>query len=152
MAFQYNGPGVTPKDTVRFLVGDTNAHDVLLEDNEIQWVLGLYNQAPMNAAIRCCETIIAKFSRLASEKVGPVAIQFEQKAKAYRILLNDLRNRLMTEDSDYIAGGIHESQSIADSSNHDLVRPDFRKHMMENQLISPWIAGPVNEFPDQWWW
>ena len=147
MAFSYNGPGVSPKDEVRFLIGDTDAKDVLLQDGEIIWVLNRYNNAPMNAAIRCCETLIAKFSRMSDEDVGPVKIKFSQKAEAYRKLLVELRNRLATEDTQWIAGGVLRTDELVNNSNPSIVKPDFRKHMMENQLISPWISGPVNEFP-----
>lgn len=149
--FQYNGPGVTPKDTTRFLIGDTNPTCPLLSDTEIEWVLNLYNNAPMNAAIRCAEILIAHFSRQADETTGPVSVKFSQKSENFRKLVNDLRNRLATEDTTWFAGGVNRSQVMANNQNFALVKPDFYKHMMENRLISPWIAGPVNEFPGSMW-
>lgn len=152
MAWTYNGPGESAKDAVRFLIGDTDSRDPLLQDGEITWVLGQYNNAPMNAAIRCCETIISKFSRLASEKVGQVSIEFQQKAKGYRDMLRDLRNRLATEDMTPYAGGISRAD-MQQNDHKNLVRPDFTKHMMENQLISPWVTRNVNGyFAGGWGW
>lgn len=152
--WQYNGPGVTPKDTTRFLIGDTLPQCPLLSDTEIEWVLGLYNNAPMNAAIRCAEILIAHFSRQADETIGPVKVSFSQKAESFRKLVNDLRNRLATEDSTWFAGGVNKAQTQANWNNCAIIKPDFYKHMMENSLISPWISGPVNEYPgwgSSWW-
>lgn len=105
----------------------------------------------MNAAIRCAEILIAHFSRQADEETGPVKVKFSQKAEAFRRLVNDLRNRLATEDSTWFAGGVNKAQVRANDQNYALVKPDFTKHMMENSYISPWISGPVNEYPG-WAW
>lgn len=142
MSWSYSGnPGSSPKDTVRFLIGDTDRCDELLQDGEITYVLGLYNNAPMNAAIRCVETIMSKFSRLADESVGQVRISYSQKAKSYREMRRDLVNRLSTEDMTPYAGGVSVSDEQSVSLNTDRVRPDFTKHMMENWQISPWVQN-----------
>lgn len=137
----YSGdPNTSPKDAVRFLIGDTNCKDQLLLDGEINWLLGQYNNSPVNAAIRACETIILKFSRLADETVGKVSISFSQKAKGYRDSLVTLRSRLAMEDSSFYAGGINIADKLANVMDGALVRPDFRKHMMENDQIAPWTT------------
>ena len=107
----------------------------------------------MNAAIRCAEILIAHFSRQADESIGPVKVSFSQKAQSFRKLLSDLRNRLATEDSTWFAGGVTKSQVKQNDLNRSLVRPDFTKHMMENQLISPWITGlgTVNSYQAGGW-
>lgn len=153
--WQYNGPGVTPKDTTRFLIGDTIPACPLMSDTEIEWVLSLYNNAPMNAAIRCSEILIAHFSRQADETIGPVKVSFSQKAESFRKLLSDLRNRLATEDSTWFAGGVLKSQVKQNDMNCNIVRPDFVRHLMENTLISPWISGgPINSYQAGagYWW
>lgn len=147
MAATYTGnPGSSPKDTVRFLIQDTEECHFLLQDGEISWVLGQYNNAPMNAAIRCCEILIAKFSRQADETAGPMKIMYSQKSKAFRLLLVELRNRLATEDLQPYAGGISRTDEKINDRNRDRVRPDFAKHMMENQLISPWVTNTMNGY------
>ena len=68
MGWTYGGdPSASAKDAVRFLVGDTDSTDQLLQDGEITYLLSQYNNAPLNAAIRACETIMAKFARMADE-------------------------------------------------------------------------------------
>lgn len=146
MVWQYSGnPGYSAKDQVRFLIGDTDSKDPLLLDAEIVWVLSQYNNSPMNAAIRCCETIIAKFSRLADEQVGQVRIDFHQKAEAYTKMLTVLKSRLATEDAAFYAGGISVSDKQTQELNSDRVRPDFTKHMMENEQIAPWTTQNLGD-------
>jgi hypothetical protein len=138
-SYSFN-PGSTPKDQVRFLIGDTDSTDPLLQDEEIVWVLSKYNNSPINAAIRCCESVVGKFSRLANETVGQVRIEFKQKAEGYMKLLTMLKTRLATEDATPYAGGISISDKITVNQNTDRVKPDFKKHMMENEQIAPWTT------------
>ncbi len=141
MSWSYSGdPGRSAKDQTRFLIGDTNECDQLLQDGEITWLLSQYNNTPMNAAIRACETIISKFSRMADEAVGQVKISFSQKAKSYSTTLTMLRNRLAMEDAVPFAGGIYKNANQVNDQNTALIRPDFSKHMMENDQIAPWTT------------
>lgn len=141
MSWSYSGnPGSSAKDQVRFLIGDTISSDQLLQDAEITWLLSQYNNTPINAAIRACETIISRFSRLADESVGQVKIQFSQKAKGYQNTLEMLKIRLLSEDCAPFAGGISVVQKQAQEMNADRVRPDFNKHMMENNQLAPWTT------------
>lgn len=139
--WEYSGnPAYSAKDQTRFLVGDTNKFDQLLSDQEIVWLLSQYNNTPMNAAIRACETIVTRFSRLADETVGKVRIEYSQKAKGYMTTLTMLRTRLALEDAAPFAGGINVSDKINNYQNTNNVRPDFYKHMMENWDIAPWTT------------
>lgn len=130
-------PSASLKDQVRFLIGDTDQNDPLLYDKEITWVLGQYNNSPMNAAIRCCETIAAKFSRMADEKAGPVSVTYSQKSKQYRDLRQELVSRLAVEDMAPYAGGISKSDKATVRDDSDRVEPTFEKHMMENHIVDP---------------
>lgn len=142
MSFSYSGdPESSPKDAVRFLIGDTDKCDPLLDDQEIQYFLNKYNDGKgvINAAIRCCEGISAKFSRRVTEAVGQVRMNFSDAAKQYRLMALDLRRRLVMEDTQPYAGGISKSDKKTIASNNDRVNPDFTKHMMENEQIAPWV-------------
>ena len=149
--FSYNGPGITPKDTTRFLIGDTVPTCPELSDTEIEWVLNLYNNAPLNAAIRCAEILSAKYSRQVDETLGPVKAMNSQKAGAFRKLVFDLTHRLAVEDTTWFAGGVVKSQVLQNNLNCALIKPDFTKWMMSNWQTCPWITGPVNEYPG-WGW
>ena len=150
MAQSYSGdPSKSAKDATRFLCGDTNTKDFLLNDEEILYFLAQYNNTPLNAAIRCCETIAAKYARMSDETVGAVKILYSQKAKGYYALKEQLICRLCTEDATPYAGGISIADKQANQDNSDRVRPDFDKHQMENRDISPWVSNAQNEW---FWW
>lgn len=145
MAWTYSGnPGSNAKDAVRFLIGDTDQDDPLLLDGEITYLLGMYNNAPLNAAIRACEAVQAKFARLANERVGQVSIDFNQKAKAYAVMRDDLTRRLAVEDSSPYAGGISVADKEQQAQNTDRVKPDFTKQMMDNDQTSPFVIPQLD--------
>lgn len=138
----YSGdPTSSKKDEVRFLIGDTDSTEFLLQDGEINYLLGLYNDTAIPAAIRGCETIMAKFSRMADEQVGQVKISYSQKAKAYAVMLGQLRQRLAIENCAPYAGGISKVDKSSNDLNANRVKPDFSKHMMENEQIAPWTTN-----------
>lgn len=134
--YSYN-PEETPKDAVRFLIGDTDKNDPLLQDEEIKSFLDQYSNGVIYSAMRCCEAIAAKFSRRVSESVGQIKMEFQQAAKAYRDMALDLRRRLAVEDVSPFAGGISVAQKIANRENAALVKPAFTRRMMTNRQLSP---------------
>lgn len=150
--FTYSGdPRSSEKDACRFMIGDTDVRDPLLQDGEIEYLLDLYNRAPLNAGIRACEMIAAKFSRMCDEAVGQVRITFSQKHKQYVEMRDTLTERLSKEDMTPYAGGITQSDKEAVAQDTNRVRPDFTKHMMEDNQIAPWTtqADISNNNPEQ---
>lgn len=135
---------------MRFLIGDTDnePRQQLLQDEEIAYFLDMYNQSPLNAAIRCCEAIMSKSTRMVDQTVGQVKMMYSQRSKAFRDLKQDLIKRLSTEDCQVYAGGISKTDKLTNNQNSTLVPPDFSKHMMENRLISPWVTNAY----DSWLW
>lgn len=150
MSWSYSGnPGSNPKDTVRFLIGDTNAKDQLLLDGEITWTLGQYNNSPMQAAIKLCDVLIAKYARMVDETVGSVRVSWSQRMDSMKTLQTALRARLSIEDSSFYAGGISQVDKVQQEADTDRVKPDFSKHMMENKQIAPWTT---QNFIGRWTW
>jgi hypothetical protein len=143
MAWNYShNPSNSAKDEVRFLIGDTNERDPLLHDEEILYLLKLYNQYPLNSAARGCEMIIAKFSRLADETVGSVS-------KSFRALMLDLRLRIGLEGAKPYAGGISALDKQANVEDSDKVKATFTKHQFENKQVAPWTSqSQLEEFKD----
>lgn len=138
MAWTYGGdPTKSAKDETRFLCGDTDSQDPLLQDGEITYLLAKYNNSPLNAAIRACEAIMSKFARLADETVGSVHISYSQKRKGYEQMRLDLQRRLAMEDASPYAGGISRSDKTTQEENTDRVKPDFTKHQNENHQVAP---------------
>lgn len=141
MVFEYSGdPTTNKKDEVRFLIGDTDVQEPLLQDGEIQYLLSKYNQNAMSAAIQACETIAAKFSRLMDEQVGQVKITYSQRAEQYTKMRDELRTRLSLDGVSPYSGGISKTDKQVQEQNTDRVKPDFTKHQMENEQLAPWVT------------
>jgi hypothetical protein len=134
----YSGnPGSSPKDQVRFLIGDTDSKDQLLLDGEITWLLSQANNSPYGAAIRGCEQIMAKFSRMADETVGRVSISFSQKAKGYATLIGQLRQRQAIDDCMPYAGGLSVTDKEARAADRDATQPAFTREITSYQKLTP---------------
>ena len=147
--WSYSGnPNESAKDQIRFLVGDTDESDPLLLDGEINYLLSQYPQPQgvFNAAIRACETIMAKFSRMVDESVGGVKISFSQRMKAMNLTKTMLIQRIATETIKPYCGGISISDMQQVAQNADRPCPPMTLHEMENHQIGPaapqgWLWG-----------
>ena len=142
MTWTYGGdPSSNARDAIRFLVGDTDTNDQLINDEEIAWVnnqvtgsdtatTGLYD-----AAYRCCLTIASKFSRLADQSVGDLKVSMSQKAKAYRLQAEELQSLVSREGGvpTPYAGGITTSDKDNDQTNSDMVSPFFSRGQFLNR-------------------
>jgi len=85
MAFTYGGdPSASDLAAIRFLIGDTDSDDQLLQDSEINWIHSEAGNSVYQAAHDCCYTIASKFSRLATSKsVGDLSLSYSDRAKAF---------------------------------------------------------------------
>ena len=85
MAFTYGGdPAASDLAAIRFLIGDTDTDDQLLQDAEINWIRTNAGRSVYQAAHDCCYTIASKFSRLATSKsVGDLSLSYSDRAKAF---------------------------------------------------------------------
>jgi hypothetical protein len=142
MTWTYGGdPDANARDAIRFLVGDTDTNDQLVNDEEIAWVnkettgsatatTGVYD-----AAVRCCLTIASKFSRLADQSVGDLKVSMSQKAKAYRVQAEELARLANREGSVPVpyAGGISIADKDADREDSDRVAPWFSTGQFTNK-------------------
>ena len=154
MAWTYGGdPSANARDAIRFLVGDTDTNDQLLNDDEIAWVNNQVSgsdtatTALYGAAYRCCITIASKFSRLADQSVGDLKVSMSQKAKAYRAQATEileLAGREGNVPTPY-AGGITTSDKQVDEGNSDLVRPRFSRGQFIDRRDG--ADGVLTQFP-----
>lgn len=132
-AWSYSGnPGNSLQDQVRFLIGDTDPRRPLLYDGEIIWLLTDAGMAPLSAAIRGVETIIAKLARSRDESVGSVSIRFSQELAGYEKLMQTLTRRLAKKGIPY-AGGISRSDKLAQVADSDRVPPSFIRNLFQDQ-------------------
>ena len=98
MAWTYSGnPASSLKDSVRFLVGDTDTTDQIVTDEEIAWALGVVDDSIYQAAHDLCVSLAAKFARMATSKsVGDLSLSYSDRSSAFHSLADrilDLASR-----------------------------------------------------------
>lgn len=125
-------------DTVRFLIGDTDSEDPLLQDSEIQGLLAQNSGDPYLGSASACRAVASRYAREADKSVGDLRIASSQKAKAYEAMVM----QMMDEAQRYsvgapYAGGIRWSDKCIDQENDDVVAPAFSKGLMDDQGTAP---------------
>lgn len=91
MAWTYNGdPAASPLATVRFLIGDTDINNQLLQDGEIEYLL-TQKGSPNGAAQQACIALMAKVAMEVDYDIGPERVNASQRLEAYKSLLKELR-------------------------------------------------------------
>lgn len=97
--YTYDQPGMTDKDTIRFLLQDTDPHGAeewLVSDEEIDWAYDtwfpLYNSHAYVAAT-LADTISARYAREASYSADGVSISLGPVGEQYRALAASLREQ-----------------------------------------------------------
>ena len=134
MSWSYSGdPEKSLLDQVRFTIGDTDPNDNLLSDEELGFLIKT-EDSPLEASISAAETIAAKYSRLADERVGDVSISFKQKAENYLTLASKLKERRKTSEykgtkvnATPLCGGISRSEKQKQELEIDRVDPLFTR-------------------------
>jgi len=100
MPFTYSGdPSTSTRNAVRFLINDTDAADALFSDEELNYLISEWENV-YEVARAACETLIARFNRLAdstSKSVGDISVSesYSAKAKQYQDLAHSLLMRRM---------------------------------------------------------
>ena len=141
MTRTYSGdPATNARDAIRFLTGDTDTNDQLINDEEIAWtnnqVTGsdTATTALYEVSYRVMVAIASKFSRLADQSVGDLKVDMYQKATNAREqakLLYAQASREGNTPTPY-AGGISVSDKEIDEDNSDIVQPYFSRGQFTN--------------------
>lgn len=136
MTWDYSGnPADSDKDKVRFLVGDTDTNDRLVEDEEINWALSEYPSVYV-AAAEICEAIAAKFARKVDQSVGDLRISFSKQSDQYSKKAAQLRRKSSILNVKPYAGGISVSDKETVRENSDRVDPSFTRGMDDYDSVS----------------
>lgn len=132
------------KDQVRFILGDTNAKDPQLADEEILFTLS-QRASIWGAAATCCESLAAKFSRLADTVEGTMRTLYSSLARSYHSRSKWLETKAAASGgfAGY-SGGISWSDKFQEQVDPDRVEPEFAKGMTDNWIpVAP--AGNETE-------
>ena len=124
MSFTYDlstDIGKTRRDT-----GDTASDTAFLSDEEIQSILDDYSTSLANAAVRCCEIILAKIAKQIDRSVVGINSSRSQLTQHYQDLLKTLKIRAAESGGiTAYAGGISESRIDTAESDSDYTPPQF---------------------------
>lgn len=136
MLWTYTGdPGDSPKDAVRFLLGDTDPDDKQLSDPEINFMLSRWGGNIYKAAAEAARTIGGRYARQTDKQVGDLRLNFSQRSEKYFAIAAELERTAYKRVAPF-AGGISKSQKQTQEKDDDRVKPAFRRGMMENQNSS----------------
>lgn len=141
MTWTYGGdPSASALAAIRFLTGDTDTNDQLINDEEIAWtnnqVTGSDTATPAlyEVSYRVMVAIASKFSRLADQSVGDLKVDMFQKATNAREQAALLKQQALREGNTPTpyAGGISVSDKEIDEENSDIVQPYFSRGQWTN--------------------
>lgn len=134
MTFTYSGdPSSSNLDQVRFLLGDTVEDGATFQDEEILFALSQNGDQPLPTAIYLAGSAAAKYSRYATKSVGDLSISYGELAANFRTLADTLsRQQSLVAPPSLFSGGISVSRKLTESTNTDVVQPDFTKGQFDN--------------------
>lgn len=151
MSFSYSGdPSASALDTVRFLLGDTDASDPLLSNEEVTWVNSKVANNYLAAAL-CADIIAAKFTRETSYQADGVGISGDELQQKFITLASELRaTALRFSGSAPYVGGISKADVTGNLSDTDWEKPPFGEGMHDSIFAGNQdIPGePQTDLPD----
>lgn len=131
MTWTYSDPSSSPKDAVRFLVGDTDEDDQLIQDQEIEFFLDEFNDTYL-AAASTAEAIASAFAREVAHSGDGLSYSGNQLQQHYAEMAERLRflaKRKARQGAEPYAGGISWREREKDDNDSDLITTSFRSHM-----------------------
>ncbi len=131
MTWTYSSSLATDKDRVRFLIGDTDTNDQLIQDEEITWLLAEHPSV-RSAAAEACEAIARKFARQVDVSVDDVRVSASQRAERYQNLAAALRAQDARTGKAIplpSAPGLSQATKGDREADEDLVQPFFRRNL-----------------------
>lgn len=151
MGWTYSGdPRTSPRDQIRFLVGDTVEAQPEISNEEISYFLEKF-QGVFLPASYAAATLGAKYARSVDKGVGSMHLSASQKSKAYFDLAKYLRQQAIDNGEPGsasggfapipYAGGITVSDKERVNDNSDRVQPFFSRRL--GQVDAPSLVAPL---------
>jgi hypothetical protein len=141
MTFTYGGdPSNSDRESVRFLIGDTDSSDQQFNDAEIDFLLA---QEPniYKAGAQGARALASKFARKADKEVGDLKIKWSQLQRHYLNIAEDLQTRSISGVGTIFTGGISKSGKDTEEDRTDRVEPYFVREQFDN----PWADSDVRD-------
>lgn len=132
MAFTFNASLSTTRDRLRLAIGDTDSNIPEFQDETLDVFLA--EKSFYQAMISCFDILIAKYSRYASEKVGPVSVDYSSIVGNYIKMKKEAQKEIVYSASPF-AGGISLSDKATEQNDSDVVQPVFNKDLHNNNEV-----------------
>ena len=147
MTWSYVSPSDSEKDAVRFLIGDTDPDDALVQDEEIEFFLEEFPSSNYHAAAEVAESIAAKFSREVAHSGDGLSYAAEQLQQNYAALAERLRKqgrrRFRSGMGPYVGGISRREREMADADK-DKIPSAFRSEMHDHPVTRDAMRGSSN--------
>lgn len=128
----------TDLDKVRFLIGDTDSADQLLQDETINGVLAIQAQVGYAAAV-CADMIAAKYARQVNTSNSRLSVSAAERYQHFKDLAKDLRKRAANPFSgskslptNTKVGGRLKSERNSMDDATDTIQPTFKRNRNDN--------------------
>jgi len=133
-----HNPTASTRDGVRFLVGDTDEDEQLVQDEVIAWALTLHSDDINASAVDVARGIAAKFASEATKlQIGRVREEYTDRAAAFAARATEIE----TNSSVSAAGPVAPQISLSDRETafEDTDRADtqFKLGQMDNLRTGP---------------
>lgn len=139
MTWSYVSPSDSEKDAVRFLLGDTDPDDELIQDEEINFLLD-ERQDRYHAAADAAEQIAGRFTREVNQSADGLSWSGSSLSQQFFELATKLRaqgRRARRSGFAPYAGGLSKHEREMDNADQDLYKGHFSSHMHDNQRAEP---------------
>lgn len=152
MAWSYSGdPASSNRDAVRFTIGDTNVNAQQLQDEEIDYNLGLDTpENVLRASIRSVLNLMALVARQVSQTAGRLSKSLSDQLGHYKELLAALEDEFATTGDGLVSfyvGGLSDSEEDTDKRDSDLRQNQFEIAQDDNPLVGGQTTRGRNTSP-----
>ena len=126
MVWTYVDTLATPRDQIRWFVGDTDTNEQLVSDGEITYA-STQNPDVRLAAAEVADAISRKFARQPNVRTQDTTVDYTARAKQYRDLAMALREQYALRGAVPFAGGISIADKDTREEDTDRVLPGFTR-------------------------
>jgi len=132
--WSYSAVLTQPVDIVRYLVGDTDTTEQLVQDEEITYALTANPNVRM-AAAEIALRIAIKFTREVTTRVGDTQVNWSDRAQQYSLLARQLRLEAALRGAIPYAGGIDAGDKATQAADPGLVQPAFTRALFDRPTV-----------------
>lgn len=139
MAWSYDSSLPENKDKVRWLCGDTDTNDQLVQNEEILFALSDAGDNLRRAAAMVCDAIALKFANSLTLDKAPGSVSWDaaERAELFSSRAEKLRQEAITSGAGggIFGGGISISDKQNREDDTDRVRSGFTSNMHRNRPV-----------------